>query len=125
MPPHSSIPDLSSDPTLQWALVVGFFLPLILSVVQKSYWPSPLKAMVCLCGCAVAACGTLYFQHRLTLENLPASLLSILAATVVFYKLYWHPSGIADSIEKATDGPQSRRKVKDVGSVQSGGPSEE
>ncbi len=87
----------------QWALIVAFFVPIVVAAINREPWPAPLKAFVFFVVSLIAAAGTAYFQGDLTGKRwLDASLL-IVAAAAAFYKGLHKPIGTTDAIEKITD----------------------
>lgn len=87
------------DNAQMWATLVGFWLPLLISVIQKETWTSGIKAWVAFVACVVAAMGTVYFTGGWT-DNSPSVFLLIFVTAVASYKSLWHPTGISDKIEK-------------------------
>lgn len=85
-----------------WSMIVGFFLPLLLSVVQQPKWPSYVRSIVMFLGCLVASAGTVLLQGEFTGERWLESALLIVVTTIATYKGLWKPVEIAPAIEEAT-----------------------
>lgn len=85
-----------------WALVVGFLLPPLLSIIMQSGWSQQLQAVVAFVACAIAGAGTAYFQGDLTGRRFIEAGLVILVTTIATYKGFWKPTNVSPTIEKAT-----------------------
>jgi len=86
-----------------WSLVVGFFMPPVQAVIQQAGWDERLRAAVNFVACAVAGGGIAYFQGDFTGRRFVESGLIVLVTTIAVYKGTWKPTGIAPTIEMATD----------------------
>lgn len=85
-----------------WALVVGFFLPPLLSVVLQAGWSAAMQSVVAFLACVVAGAGTAYFQGDLTGRRWVEAGLVILVTTIATYKGLWKPTRVAPLIEART-----------------------
>lgn len=89
-----------------WALLVGFFLPLAVSVVVQPRWPSHVKAIVTFLLCVVAAIGTVWTQDvDVGGQTLTKAILTVLVGAVTGYRGLWKPTGVAEAVESATSPP--------------------
>ncbi len=86
-----------------WALIVGFALPPVLSVVLQSDWSARLKSVVAFLACALAGAGTAYLQGDLTGERFVEAGLVILVTAIATYKGFWRPTGVSPAIETKTN----------------------
>jgi hypothetical protein len=86
----------------QWALIVAFFVPPVVALVNQTKWSSKLKAVVFFGVSLVAAGGTAYFQGDLTGRRFLDAALIIVAAAAAYYHGLWKPTEVAPTIEKAT-----------------------
>jgi hypothetical protein len=86
-----------------WALIVGFFLPIVIAFLVQSGWSQRLQAVAAFVVCAVAAAGTAYFQGDLTGRRFVEAGLVILVTTIATYKGFWKPTGVAPGIEGKTN----------------------
>ena len=84
-----------------WSAIVGFFLPLGISVVQQRGWNDGFRAVVTFLICMVAAAGTSYFKGDLNLNNWLHSLLVVFVMTIAAFKGLWQKT-IAPAVERAT-----------------------
>lgn len=85
-----------------YSLLVGFFLPLGISVVQQPRWPDGLRAVCTFVLCAVAGLGTAYFQGDLTGRRVISAVLLVLVAALTSYRNFWKPTRLAPALEAAT-----------------------
>jgi VIT1/CCC1 family predicted Fe2+/Mn2+ transporter len=91
------------DDLAMWSLVVGFFLPLALSVVIQTGWSEAAKAAVAFLAAAAAGAGTAYFEGDLTGRSFVSAALVVLVSALATYRSFWKPTGVAPSIETATN----------------------
>ncbi len=91
----------------QWTMVLGFIMPLLVSLVLQSHWRRPLKTTVAFASCLLAAAVQLLFQGKLDLTHFAFTSLSLFAQTIVFLKGFWGPLGVAGALESATTFTQS------------------
>lgn len=89
----------------QWSLIVAFFVPPVVALVNQQKWDSRLKAVVFFAVSLVAAAGTAYFQGDLTGKRFLDAALVIVAAGAAYYHGLWKPTQVAPTIEKATSVP--------------------
>jgi hypothetical protein len=82
-----------------YTVVVGIFLPLIISTVIKEGWSTKKKGWISFIFVFAAALGHLFFVGEFDVINLPLTLVKILSLTVVTYKGFWNPTGIINGIE--------------------------
>jgi hypothetical protein len=81
---------------------VGLLVPLIVSFVNQSHWKSQVKGLVAIVISLVAAVVTSWAAGDLHGKSLATSFLIVLGATLSTYRIFWKPTGIADSVESAT-----------------------
>lgn len=85
-----------------WALIVGFFAPPVISVIQQQKWPNAVRAVVTFLLALVAGAGTAYFQGDLTGRRWVEASLIVLVAAISTYHGFWKQTGISTKIEAAT-----------------------
>jgi len=83
-----------------YQLVIGFFLPVIISTIARPSWPKDLKYWVSFGVVFIVALGDLFFSGKFILTDIPGTILSALAMTIGPYLIFWKPSGLAEGIEK-------------------------
>lgn len=89
-----------------WTLVVGFFSPLVIGVIQQPRWSDGARASVAFVVSMVVGTVT-YVLNGGTLDvhdvrGIVTSLLTVLVVTISTYKGFWKPTGIVPAIEDAT-----------------------
>jgi len=94
---------LTSDAQL-YAAVVGFFLPLAISVIQRQKFSTALQAVLGFLCVAAASAGTTYFTDGFDGGNYVHALLIVFVATITAYHGFWKPTGVAPKVEKKTGG---------------------
>lgn len=86
-----------------WALIVGFFMPVVLSIIVQTGWSTQIQAVLTFLASLVAGAGTAYFQGDLTGKRFVEASLVVLVTAVATYHGSWKPSGIAPAIEAKTN----------------------
>ena len=89
---------------LMWAGIVGFFMPVLLAVVQQPGWSQPLRAIVMFVASIIAAVGTVYFTNdgAFTRDNMITTTLVVMVTAIATYKGLWTPTKVAPKVEAAT-----------------------
>lgn len=95
-------PDLGSTQA-QAAVIVGFFLPLILAIPIQSHWPTEVKTLFSVAAYAAAGAVTAAATGNLTGKTFWQTTLEILVLGVVGYQGVWKPSNLAPTIAARTD----------------------
>lgn len=95
-------PDLGSAQQ-QAALIVGFFLPLLLAIPIQGHWPDSLKTLFSVAAYAAAGALTAAAAGDLTGRSFWQCTLEVLALGVIGYQGVWKPSGLAPAIATRTD----------------------
>jgi hypothetical protein len=95
-------PDLGSTQQ-EVALLVGFFLPLLLAIPIQSHWPTELKALFSVAAYAAAGAVTAAATGELTGKTFWQTTLEILVLGVVGYQGVWKPINLAPKIEALTN----------------------
>jgi hypothetical protein len=88
----------------EWALVVGFLLPLVMSVINQPGWSGQVKSLLAFAASALAGVGTLYFAQHSD-KDVPtwiSTALLILVTAQASYHGFHKPTGIAPTIEAKT-----------------------
>lgn len=87
-----------------WNFLVGFFLPLALSVIIQSSFSQAVQAILSFAAATVASVGTVALTHGLHFdEHLVTSVLLIFVTSVATYKNFWKPTGVAPALEAKTN----------------------
>lgn len=87
----------------QWSLIVAFFVPPVVALVNQTKFSAQLKAIIFFGVSLVAAAGTAYFQGDLTGKRFLDSALIIVAAAAAYYHGLYKPTGVAPTIEEKTN----------------------
>lgn len=87
---------------VQWAAIVAFFVPIVMSLLNQSGWSAQIKAVLFFGVSLIAAAGTAYFQGDLTGKRWLDAALVIVPAAAAFYHGFWKPSGVTTAIEETT-----------------------
>jgi len=85
-----------------WAGLVGFFLPIAISIITQSGWSDRVKSAVAFLACLAASVGTAYFSGNFTDRDIITCALIVFTLATASYVGFWKPSGIAPAIRDAT-----------------------
>lgn len=94
-------PSVATNAVL-WSGLVGFFLPLAISIIIQTNWPSNAKAGASFCASLIAAFGTAYFSGLLDPQDVARCFLVTFTIAVASYTGLWKPTGIAPKLESIT-----------------------
>ncbi len=86
----------------QYTAVLGVFLPLVIAVINRTAWASPLKSIAALAVCVIAAAVELIVKGQFSFAAWGTNLLTIFFLVVTTYQGFWKPTGIAEAVEKKT-----------------------
>jgi hypothetical protein len=109
--------DPTLSPTAQWAAVSGFFMPLIIAVINRCHWSTEFKSCIAFMACVACTAVQLGMQQKLDFANFFPTLLLVLTFSISSFQGLWKPSGIANALEAATDGTArstARDALRDV-----------
>jgi len=87
---------------MMWAVVVGFFMPILLAIVQQPGWSDPVRSIVMFVASIIAGAGTVYFEGKWDTTNLVTTILLVMVTAIATYKGLWKTTTIAPKIERAT-----------------------
>jgi hypothetical protein len=91
-----------------WQIIIGLGLPLVISMIAQPAWSKAAKFWVSFALVCGAAFGDIYFSGALVLTDLGATFLKILFLAFTSYKVFWHPSGIAEGVERTINSGTKR-----------------
>lgn len=86
-----------------WAGIVGFFLPIAISVITQSGWNDRVKSVIAFICCLIASIGTAYFSGNFAGQDIVTCALIVFTLAIASYVGFWKPSGIAGAIRSVTD----------------------
>ncbi len=87
---------------VMWSGVVGFLLPLGISLILQQGWSDGAKSVVAFVCCLVAAAGTAYFSGNFDGTEVLTALLIVFTLAQVTYRGIWRPTGVSPALEAAT-----------------------
>lgn len=91
------------------AIVTGFFLPIVIAVINQPHWSKEFKTLLHFVACMFVTALQLSVEGRFDRHNFFPTMLLVLAGSVTMFQGILKPSGLADVIEKATS-PRSPSK---------------
>ncbi len=86
-----------------YSLLVGFFLPPVLAIVQQARFDDRVRAAIAFVACLIAGAGIAYFQGDLTGKRFVSAALITMTVGLATYRNFWKPTGIAPTIEAKTN----------------------
>ena len=94
----------------QWSAIVGALLPLIMAGIIQEHWSNTVKSWVAFAACVAAGLAVTYFAGTLVFTAHDAMTIGTdiaLVATAAWatYREFWKPTGIAPTVQSATDLP--------------------
>lgn len=72
-----------------WALIVGFFVPLVLNFIVKATWPSWVKSICAFVFSAIVGGITAWFAGAFTGLSVISTILLVLVVAITSYQLFW------------------------------------
>lgn len=97
------------DSAQMWAIIIGFFIPPVLAIVQQPRWPNWGRAVATFVVAIIAGLGTLWFAGTLDFSGadakpLATNILLVLVTAIGVYHGLWKPTGVTGAIERSTSG---------------------
>jgi hypothetical protein len=92
-------------------LIIGFFSPILISVITRPGWDPRLKTLVMVGVSVVVGFLTALFSDQLNLEDVTSAILTTMVASITAYYGVFKPSGVSPKIELATS--PERKVYKD------------
>lgn len=90
----------------EWAALIGFIAPLIVSFLNQEHWSSQVKQIVAIVVAALLGVLTVYLTGvPVNWHSIGTSVAVVYAVSQGIYALIWKPSGVAPAIESATSAP--------------------
>jgi hypothetical protein len=88
----------------QWSLLVGLFLPALVSIVNRAEWKSWVKAIVALLASVAVGTVTALLSGQFTGANWATSIGIVFGVSQAAYVTWWKGSDIAKKIESGING---------------------
>lgn len=84
-----------------WGLVVGFFLPPLIAIIQQPTWSRTTRGIVTVLVCLVVGAATTWIHGDWSGRTATTTILLTLVATMTAYRNFW-VHRVAPVIEAAT-----------------------
>jgi VIT1/CCC1 family predicted Fe2+/Mn2+ transporter len=91
-----------SNNLAMWSALVGALLPALVAFVNREHWPAWAKGLTAVASSVVAGGVTAWLSDGFTGKTWLQSALIVVGAALASYRLWWHPTGVAPAIERAT-----------------------
>lgn len=90
-----------------WAMVLGVITPFIVAFVSRPTWTPSQKRYLSVAVAAIVGAINLLVQGLLgdfswDFNSVVSNIVLVLGASQAAYSLLWKPTGVSDSVEKAT-----------------------
>lgn len=82
--------------------VIGFFVPVLISVIVQTGWSDRAKAIAAFLVSLAAGAGTAYFSGNFDGRDVVTCALITLTVGISTYYGFWKPIGVAPAIQAAT-----------------------
>lgn len=111
------IPTEMTDAAM-WAVVVGFFIPVLINRIVSATWKPEVKSIVAFIASGVAGAGTAFFTGAYEGLGIPSTILLTFVVAIASYNQWWKqvaPNLQRDYKEKQAfiSGESLRRDIKD------------
>lgn len=103
------IPSDMTDAAM-WAVIVGFFVPVVINFIVNAAWSPALKASVAFLVSAIAGAGTAFFTGAYEGLGIPSAILLTFVVAIASYSQFWKnvaptmQRGAAAKIEREANG---------------------
>jgi hypothetical protein len=72
-----------------WAMIIGFFAPLVVALVIRASFPWALKLVVAVVTAAIIGTGTSYYAGQFNDVDIGRAILLAIVATIAAYETTW------------------------------------
>lgn len=72
-----------------WAVIVGFFIPVILNFIVSATWRPWVKSAIAFVASAVAGAGTAFFTGAYEGLGIPSTILLTFVVSIAAYSQFW------------------------------------
>lgn len=106
-----NLPDFGGLSDLDiWNILVGFFLPVAVSVIKQPRWSKPVKTIAAFVVFVIVGFITAWLAGVLDGATIIRCILVVALSALTFYNSFWKPLGADAKITHATS-PRNTRKV--------------
>ncbi len=97
--------DISSDLIMVLG-IIGFFTPIVISLLTQSKWSSRFKSAVLFAWCLLIGLAVSWFTGKLDPGNVVTSTLIVFTFAIAFYAGLWKQLGVTNKVSSWTDMPE-------------------
>lgn len=90
------------DNIAMWQGILGFAMPLLISVIVQTGWDDRAKSVCAFVCCVIGAVGTAALSGQLDGVDVVTGFLIVFTLAMASYKGFWKPLGIAPALTAAT-----------------------
>jgi len=83
-----------------WAIILGFFAPLVLNLLLQSKWSARTQAILAFVFCLIVGTVTAFFAGAFTGVGIVTAVLLVFVVAISTYKGFWKP--VAPNLKNAT-----------------------
>lgn len=83
-------------------LIGSAIMPPVIAVLNRRAWSSQAKGAVAMVACLLAALLVEFLRGPLAVTGWRDTAIVVAGSSMVAYRLWWQPSGIAPAVEAAT-----------------------
>lgn len=87
---------------VQLSALVGFLLPLVVSLVKQSGWSVKVQSVVSAVAVGIASLITVWADTGFTWDNWAASLITVFLVSKTSYEHFWKPTGVSPKLDKVS-----------------------
>ncbi|QWY81935.1 membrane protein [Arthrobacter phage Sicarius2] len=92
-----------------WSMLVGFFSPPVIAVIQQSRWSARAQSIVAFVFYLIVGAVTALLSGVFTTASLVTAVLVIFVTAANSYRELWKKTGVTGKIETATSGNRDGR----------------
>ena len=96
-----------------WNIILGFLGPIIIAFVARPTMAPITKIIIQVLFSIFVGGVTVWLSDAFTGRTLVSSILLVLATSILSYKGFWKPIGVADSLEAGVNGGNADLAVVD------------
>ncbi len=85
-----------------WALLLGFFSPIVVATVNRPYWSPASKVIVMIATSIAIGLGSAFFAGSFAGKDIVTGMLTAAVASIAAFHGVFRPTGIAPAVEIKT-----------------------